>query len=226
MLIPATVHECFRFAQEAFNLAERFQTTVFCMSDLDLGMNNWASEAFPYPDDIPMDRGKVLKREDLERLGGFARYRDVDGDAIPYRTLPGTDHPAAGYFTRGTGHNERAEYTERPDDFVHLLDRLARKIDNSRSSVPTPEIDNSAGTAIGIIAYGTTHHAMAECRDQLANEHGIETDYMRLRALPFSPEVETFLRTHERIYVVEQNRDGQMRSLLTLDFPKQATRFR
>jgi 2-oxoglutarate ferredoxin oxidoreductase subunit alpha len=226
LLIPATVEECFRFAQEAFNLAEKFQTPVFCMSDLDLGMNNWMSDAFQYPDDIPIDRGKVLSAQDLERLGGFSRYLDVDGDGIPYRTLPGTQHPAAGYFTRGSGHNERAEYSELSDDYAGLMDRLARKIDHARHFVPAPVIENGANSTIGIAAYGTTHHAIRECRDQLVAEQGIDTDYLRIRGLPFSPEVGTFLAHHDRVYVVEQNRDAQMRSLLTLDFPEQATKLR
>lgn len=226
MLIPATVEECFRFAQEAFNLAERFQTAVFCMSDLDLGMNNWMSNAFQYPDDIPIERGKVLSEEDLERLGGFSRYLDVDGDGIPYRTLPGTRHPAAGYFARGSGHDEHAEYSERPEDYVSLMDRLARKIDGARSFVPAPVIDNGAGAKIGIIAYGTTHHAIGECRDQLLAENDLATDYLRIRGLPFNLEIGSFLAQHDRVYVVEQNRDGQMRSLLSLDFPKQATKLR
>ncbi len=226
MLIPATVEECFRFAQEAFNLAERFQTTVFCMSDLDLGMNNWMSDSFQYPDDIPIDRGKVLSTDALERLGRFSRYGDVDGDGIPYRTLPGTPNPAAGYFTRGSGHNERAEYSERPEDYTNLMDRLARKIDNARTVVPVPVIDEGAGAGIGIIAYGTTHHAIGECRDQLAHEHGIETDYLRIRGLPLSPDVEAFMARHARVYVVEQNRDGQMRSLLALDSPELGSRLR
>jgi 2-oxoglutarate ferredoxin oxidoreductase subunit alpha len=226
MLIPATVEECFRFAQEAFNLAERYQTAVFCMSDLDLGMNQWISAPFRYPDDIPMERGKVLAEEDLVRLGAFSRYEDLDGDAIPYRTLPGTRHPAAGYFTRGSGHNEQAEYSEQPEDYVNLMNRLARKIESAGRTVPAPVIDNSAGAEIGIIAYGSTHHAMGECRDQLVQEHRLDTDYLRLRALPFCPEVGSFLAGHRRVYVVEQNRDGQMRSLLTLDFPHLATRLR
>lgn len=226
LLIPGTVEECFRFAQEAFNLAERFQTAVFCMSDLDLGMNNWMSDPFAYPDDIPMDRGKVLSAEDLDRLGSFARYKDVDGDAVPYRTLPGTRHAAAGYFTRGSGHNERAEYTERPDDFVHLMDRLARKTANARKAVPGPELHSSAGARIGIIAYGTTHHAVMECRDLLAGRVGMATDYLRVRALPFCETVGDFLKRYERVYVVEQNRDAQMRGLLAADFPELAPRLR
>ncbi len=226
LLLPSTVEECFRFAQVAFNLAERFQTTVFCMSDLDLGMNNWMSEAFSYPDDIPIDRGKILSEADLERMKSFSRYLDVDGDGIPYRTLPGTKHPAAGYFTRGSGHNERAEYSERPEDYANLMDRLARKIDNARTYVPPPVLEAVGGASVGIIAYGSTHHAIDECRDQLSAEHGIATDYLRIRGLPFSPEVQAFLEQHDRIYVVEQNRDAQMRCLLAIDIPEQVAKLR
>jgi len=226
LLIPASVDECFRFAQKAFNLAEKFQTMVFCMSDLDLGMNNWMSDPFKYPGDIPIDRGKVLSKEDLERLGKFSRYKDDDGDAIPGRTLPGTDHPLAAYFTRGSGHNENADYTESPEDYVKLMDRLARKIDTARHYVPAPEIDQIQGARVGIIAYGTTHHAIEECRDQLKAECGLVSSYLRIRALPFSPQVENFIAEHERIYVVEQNRDGQMRSLLALEYPAMALRMK
>ena len=222
LLIPSTVEECFRFAQEAFNLAEKFQTMVFCMSDLDLGMNNWMADPFEYPADIPIDRGKVLTKENLERLGRFSRYLDVDRDGIPYRTLPGTDHPAAAYFTRGSGHNEDAEYTERPDDFVGLMDRLERKLECARHSVPPPEVINGINAKIGVIAYGTTHHAMDECRAQLRAEHGLETDYLRVRALPLSLQVGDFLTAHDRTYVVEQNRDGQLRKILCMEYPKWA----
>ncbi len=226
LLIPSTVEECFRFAQEAFNLAEKFQTMVFCMSDLDLGMNNWMSDPFEYPADIPIARGKVLTKADLERLGEFSRYQDVDRDGITYRTLPGTDHPAAAYFTRGSGHNQHAEYTERPDDFVNLMDRLARKLEGARRSVPPPEVIDGNNAKIGVVAYGSTHHAIAECRDQLRGEHAIETDYLRVRALPLSPQVEDFVAAHEPIYIVEQNRDGQLRSILCMEYPKWAGRFR
>jgi 2-oxoglutarate ferredoxin oxidoreductase subunit alpha len=221
LLFPADVHECFRFAQEAFNLAERFQTTVFCMSDLDLGMNNWMSDPFDYPDDIPIERGKVLGEKELSELGRFSRYLDEDGDGIPRRTLPGVKHSAAAYFTRGSGHNEHAEYTERPEDYVSLMDRLARKIDNAREAVPAPFID-SAGSPVGIIAYGTTHHAIVETRDQLRSEHGVETDYLRIRGFPFPAAVKRFVAEHARLYVVEQNRDGQMASLLKWDYPESA----
>jgi 2-oxoglutarate/2-oxoacid ferredoxin oxidoreductase subunit alpha len=226
VLLPATVEECFRFAQEAFNLAEKYQTMVFCLSDLDLGMNNWMSDPFQYPDDIPIARGKVLSAEELDRLGRFSRYLDVEGDGIPYRTLPGTNHPAAAYFTRGSGHNEHAEYTERTDDYLKLVDRLARKIEGARETAPAPVIEDGTGAGIGIVAYGTTHHAIAECRDQLRSEQGIETDYLRIRALPPSSRVREFLAAHKRVYVVEQNRDGQMASILSLDSPDQATKLR
>jgi 2-oxoglutarate ferredoxin oxidoreductase subunit alpha len=226
LLIPSTVEECFRFAQEAFNLAEKFQTMVFCMSDLDLGMNNWMSDPFKYPNDIPIDRGKVLSREDLDRLGKFSRYEDTDGDGVAGRTLPGTDHPLAAYFTRGSGHNEKADYTERPEDYVNLMDRLARKHDVTRHFVPSPEVDHVGNAKIGLIAYGTTHHAIDECRDQLKAESGIDASYLRIRALPFSPQVESFIAGHDRLYIVEQNRDAQMRSLLVLEYPALATRLK
>ena len=226
VIIPATVEECFQFAQEAFNLAEKFQTIVFCLSDLDLGMNNWMSDPFQYPDYIPIDRGKVLSAQDLENLRKFARYEDRDNDGIPYRTLPGTDHPAAAYFTRGSGHNEQAEYTERSEDYVRLMDRLARKFENAREQVPRPVIENGADARFGIIAFGTTHFAILECRDQLKLERGIETDYLRVRGLPFSRDIETFIAEHDRVYVVEQNRDGQMRELLRLDYPEMAMKLR
>ncbi len=226
LLIPATVEECFRFAQKAFNLAEKFQTVVFCMSDLDLGMNNWMSDPFKYPDDIPIERGRVLSADDLERLGKFSRYEDIDGDGIPWRTLPGTAHRLAAYFTRGSGHNSSAEYTERPEDYVNLMDRLTRKMETARQAVPAPEIDRPEAARIGIIAYGTTHHAIEESRDQLRAEYGIVTSYLRIRALPPCAEVHRFVAGHDHVYVVEQNRDGQMRSVLTVEFPELATKMR
>lgn len=215
MIFPASVEECFSLSVEAFDLAEKFQTPVFVLSDLDLGMNNWMAEPFAYPEK-PMARGKVLTKEDLDRLGSFARYKDVDGDAIGYRTLPGTDHPAAAYFTRGSGHNEKAQYSERGDDYQNNMDRLARKFEGARSSVPRPEVVGN-GTKIGVIAYGSSHWAVMESRDQLNKEYRLPVDYLRLRAFPFSREVHEFIERHERVYVVEQNRDGQMRDLLKLD---------
>jgi len=226
MLIPNSVSECFTMAQDAFNLAEKFQTLVFVMSDLDLGMNNWMSDPFPYPDK-PIDRGKVLTKEDLEKLGGFGRYKDVDGDGIPYRTLPGTDHPAAAYFARGSGHNEKGQYSERPDDFERNMERINKKFETARAFVPRPEVVGSGKAKVGLIAYGTSHWAIIEARDQLSHEYNLETDYLRLRAYPFTREVHDFIERHERIYVVEQNRDGQMASLLKLDIkPELVTRLR
>jgi 2-oxoglutarate ferredoxin oxidoreductase subunit alpha len=231
MLIPCSVEECFTMATEAFNLAEQFQTLVFVMSDLDLGMNNWMADPFPYPT-TPVKRGKVLSKEDLDRLGGFARYKDVDGDGIGYRTLPGTPHSAAAYFARGSGHNEKAQYSERADDFENNMERLNRKFETARSFVPRPEITkgNSAGgqkVNIGIIGYGTSHWGITESRDQLRDEYAIETDYLRLRAYPFTREVHEFIEQHEHVYIVEQNRDAQMLSLLKLDLkPELTTRLR
>ena len=216
MLIPCSMTECFTMAQDAFNLAEQFQTLVFVMSDLDLGMNNWMSDPFEYPT-APIKRGKVLSKEDLDRLGGFSRYKDVDGDGIGYRTLPGTDHPAAAYFTRGSGHNERSAYSERPDDYANNMERLNRKFETARSFVPRPEIIKGNNANIGIIGFGTSHWGIIESRDQLRDEYGIETDYLRLRAYPFTREVHDFIAQHDRVYVVEQNRDAQMLTLLKLD---------
>ncbi len=216
MLIPGSVKECFEMAQDAFDLTEQLQTPVFVMSDLDLGMNNWMSEPFAYPDK-PLNRGKVLSAEDLTRLGGFARYKDVDGDGVGYRTLPGTDHPLAAYFTRGSGHNEKAQYTERPDDYFNNMERLSKKFETARSLVPRPEVVQTGKAKIGLIAFGTSDFATRESRDQLKKEFGLDTDYLRLRAYPFSREVHEFVASHERVYVIEQNRDAQMLSLLKLD---------
>src|SRR5271166_2424875 len=222
MLIPSSVAECFSMASDAFNLAEQFQTLVFVMSDLDLGMNNWVSDPFEYPT-TPINRGKVLSKEDLDRLGGFARYKDVDGDGIGYRTLPGTIHPAAAYFARGSGHNEKAQYSERADDFENNMERLNRKFETARSFVPRPEIAKGKNAKIGIIGYGTSHWGITESRDQLRDEYAIETDYLRLKAYPFSREVHEFVEQHDRIYLVEQNRDAQMLTLLKLDLKPELT---
>ncbi|HUK23898.1 MAG TPA: 2-oxoacid:acceptor oxidoreductase subunit alpha [Terriglobales bacterium] len=215
LLFPGSVEECFSMAQDAFNLAEQFQTLVFVMSDLDLGMNNWMAEPFQYPEK-PIARGKVLGKADIERLGGFARYKDVDGDGIGYRTLPGTEHPAAAYFVRGSGHNEHSQYSERPDDFENNMERIRHKFETARSFVPRPDVV-SGGSKIGIIAYGTSHWAILESRDQLRDEYNIETDYLRIKAYPFTREVHDFVKNHDRVYLVEQNRDRQMLCLLKLD---------
>ena len=216
VLFPASMKECFDFSIEAFDLSERLQQPVFVASDLDLGMNNWMSDPFDYPE-RPLDRGKVLTAEDLERLGGFARYKDVDGDAIPYRTLPGTDHPAAGYFTRGSGHNEEARYSERPEDYLALMDRLAKKYETAKKFVPEPIVQFSDGAEVGIITYGTTDAAMEECQEQLRQEQGLQINYLRIRALPLTHHLQEFVNRCQRVYVVEQNRDGQMGDLIRLE---------
>jgi 2-oxoglutarate ferredoxin oxidoreductase subunit alpha len=216
VLLPGTVAEAYGFAMQAFDLADRFQTPVFVLSDLDLGMNRWMTPPLAYPEK-PFDRGKVLDAEQLGKLESWGRYRDVDGDGIPYRTLPGTAHPLAGYFTRGSGHDENAAYSENPEVFEMNLDRLARKHDTARTCVPQPIVDD-AGHPAAILAYGTTHHAVVEARDQL-RASGVETDYLRVCALPLAPEVEAFIQRHERVYVVEQNRDGQLYSILRTELP-------
>src|SRR5438309_8789908 len=216
ILFPGTLEECYSLAMEAFDLAELLQTPVFVLSDLDLGMNNWMSDPLPYPAK-PIHRGKVLSREDLEKAGSFARYKDVDGDGIGWRTLPGTDHPAAAYFTRGSGHNERAQYSERPDDYFNNMERLSKKFATARTLVPRPEVVQTGKAKVGLIAFGSSDFATRESRDQLSKEYGLDADYLRLRAYPFSREVHEFIASHERVYVIEQNRDAQMLSLLKLD---------
>ena len=217
VLFPSSPEECFTFSGVAFDLAEQFQTPVFINSDLDLGMNNWMSDPFPYPEE-PIRRGKVLSAEDLDRLGGFARYKDIDGDGIGYRTLPGTNHPAAAYFARGSGHNEKAQYSEREDDYMNNMNRLARKFENMRTQVPAPEVRRSEGAKIGVICCGTSRYACEESRDQLEREYGIASSYLRLKSYPFNDDLTAFVDAHERVYVVEQNRDAQLASLMRLEF--------
>jgi 2-oxoglutarate ferredoxin oxidoreductase subunit alpha len=216
VLLPGTVEEAYEFSMQAFDLADRFQTPVFVLSDLDLGMNLWMTRPLRYPEK-PFDRGKVLDAQALEQVESWGRYKDVEGDGIPYRTLPGTEHPVAGYFTRGSGHDENAKYSENPDVFRTNLDRLARKHDTARTAVPQPLVEES-GASIGIIAYGTTHHAVTEARDVL-RERGIDTDYLRVRALPLTAAVAAFVENHDRIYVIEQNRDGQLHAILRTELP-------
>ena len=225
VIIPANVAECFEFGWRAFDIAERLQTPVFVMSDLDLGMNLWLSDPYTYPD-TPMDRGKTLDKEKLEQFfaerGEWYRYRDYDGDGIPYRTVPGTDHPRAAYFTRGTGHDDRAVYSERSEDWVKNMDRLRRKLENARSFLPQPIIDYDPNKKIGIISYGSNDPAIAEARDRLAAA-GIETNYLRIRALPLAHEVHDFVMNHDRVYVVENNFDGQMHQILRMELPQDTT---
>ena len=214
MLIPSSAEECYELTMQAFDLAERFQTPVFVMTDLDLGMNTWMADSFRYPDK-PFDRGKRLDAETLKKLGDWGRYMDVDGDGIAWRTVPGDGLPA--YFNRGSGHNAKGQYSERADDYTANVDRLAKKFETARKWVPAEVADEQPGADVAILAYGTTHWATEEARDQLKSEAGLTTSYMRLRAYPFTEAVERFIDRHKRVYVVEQNRDAQMLSLLKLD---------
>ena len=217
VLFPSNPEECFTMVQQCFELAEHFQTPVFMNSDLDLGMNYWTSDPFPYPEEA-IARGKVLSAEDLERLGGFSRYKDVDGDAVGYRTLPGSKHPKAAYFTRGSGHNEHAAYSEREDDYVNNVNRLSKKFEVMKSHVPKPQVIDSSGAKIGIICCGTSRFACEESLDQLKREYNVTASYLRLKAYPFTQEVRDFIARLDRIYVIDQNRDGQIHQLMKLDF--------
>jgi 2-oxoglutarate ferredoxin oxidoreductase subunit alpha len=214
MLLPSSIAECYSMAIESFDLAETLQTPVFVMCDLDLGMNTWMSDPFPYPE-APIARGKRLSAEKLAELKDWGRYKDVDGDGIPYRTVPLDGLPS--YFARGSGHNERAQYSERPDDFVRNLDRLARKFETARRLVPRPDVDRVDGAHVGLVAFGTSHWAALESRDQLSAEAGLAVSYLRLKAFPFTEELAAFIDAHERVYVVEQNRDAQMLGLMRLE---------
>ncbi len=222
-LLPGSVAECFEFGWRAFDLSEQLQTPVFVLSDLDLGMNLWMSDPFEYPTE-PIKRGKVLSAEELKKLEGkWGRYEDVDGDGIGYRTLPGNKHPMAAYFTRGTGHTPQAAYSERPDDWEGNLDRLHKKHETARTLVPKPVIDEKPGAKVGIISYGSADPAVVEARDILRAE-GVETSYLRLRALPLEETTREFISRYDHVYVVELNYDAQMRSLLQLHTPEFATR--
>jgi 2-oxoglutarate ferredoxin oxidoreductase subunit alpha len=224
LLLPASATECYTMAMEAFDLAEQLQTPVFVMSDLDLGMNTWMAQPFEYPT-APLKRGKLLTPEVLARIGQWGRYKDVDGDGIAYRTVPGDGGPP--YFARGSGHNEMALYSERADDYANNLDRLTRKFQTAKTMMPPPEVEMVEEGGIGIIAYGTTHWAIVESRDQLRTEAGVQTSYLRLRAYPFSEELNTFIDRCARVYVVEQNRDAQMLSLLKIDLtPERVAKLR
>src|SRR5690606_40904311 len=199
---------------------DQLQTPVIVLSDLDLGMNNWMGEPFAYPEQ-PLQRGKVLSAEEVERLERFRRYADVDGDGIPYRTLPGNQSPRAAWFGRGTGHDEDARYSEKGDDWWRNMERLRRKHDTARQYVPTAVIEERQGARLGVICYGTTRYAIEEARDALAQE-GVVIDVMRLRALPFGAEVEDFVARHDDLLVIEMNRDNQLRDILRAELPQQA----
>src|SRR5262245_44121985 len=224
MLIPSSVEECYEMSQQAFDMSEQFQTPVFVMMDLDLGMNNWMSDGFKYPEK-PINRGKLLTADALKKMGEWGRYKDVDGDGIPYRTVPGDGMPA--YFARGSGHNAKGQYSERPDDYVANMDRLARKFETARKHVPNPVVENVAGAKIGFSGYGTSHWAITESRDQLREETDVKVSYFRLRAYPFTEDLAKFVDAHERVYVIEQNRDAQLLQLMRLELtPEQIKKLR
>jgi len=219
-LLPGSVNECFEFGWKAFDLAERFQTPVFVLSDLDLGMNHWMTEPFVYPD-TPIDRGKILWEDDLDAIEEYARYLDVDGDGITYRTLAGNRHPKSAYFTRGTGHDEYANYSEEPDVWVRNMERLEVKFENARAEMPKAEMHLVDGAEIGVIAFGSTDPAVREALDYLQAD-GLSVDYLRLRALPVGQEVRDFMYDHQRVYVIEMNHDGQLHQILSLEVPGKA----
>jgi len=226
ILLPGSVQECFEFGWRAFDLAERLQSPVFVLSDLDLGMNQWMTKPFEYPD-VPMDRGKVLWEKDLEKLNGvWARYKDVDGDGIPFRTVAGNKHPSAAYFTRGTGHDENARYTEGAQNWESNMARLKHKYDTARTLVPKPVLSSMRGAGIGIIAYGSTEAAVEEARVLLKQDKSLKSDFLRIRSLPCTDEVVNFIKNHQYIYIVEANRDGQLRQILSAVMPDQANKFR
>jgi 2-oxoglutarate ferredoxin oxidoreductase subunit alpha len=214
-LYPSDPREAFELAAKAFDYADRFQTPVFVLSDLDIGMNDWMVPKLVWDDSQKPDRGKVLTAEQLEQAKTFYRYLDVDGDGIPYRTLPG-QHPKGAYFTRGSGHNRFGDYTEDGDEYVDVLDRIDRKIQRAARAVPQPLIRTAPGAKLGLVTVGGCHAACVEALDLFAKE-GVALDYMRVRGFPFGDEVRAFLEAHAVNFVVEQNRDGQLRSLLTLE---------
>ncbi len=221
VLLPGSVNECFELGWKALDLAEQLQTLVFVLSDLDLGMNQWMTPPFEYPD-TPIERGKIIWEDELDKLEKWGRYLDIDGDGVAYRTVPGNRHSRSAYFTRGTGHDEYANYSEDPDEWVAGMERLAKKFELARTLVPKAEIHISEGAKVGVIAFGSTDPAVLEARDYLADEN-IPVDYLRLRALPIDDEVRSFIREHERIYVIEMNRDGQLHQILSLEAPEKAT---
>ncbi|MBE3040573.1 MAG: 2-oxoacid:acceptor oxidoreductase subunit alpha, partial [Chloroflexi bacterium] len=226
ILLPGSVQECFEFGWKALDLAEHLQAPVFVLSDLDLGMNQWMTKPFEYPD-TPLERGKVLWEADLEKLNGvWGRYKDSDGDGIPFRTVPGNKHPSAAWFGRGTGHDENARYTEDANTWENNMARLKKKYDTARTLVPKPVIKVAKGATVGIIAYGSTEPAVEEALALLKQAGGPKTAFLRLRALPCTAEAQDFIKKYERIYIVEANRDGQLRQILSAVLPDQAHKFR
>lgn len=221
VLLPGSLEEAFEDGWQSFDVAERMQTLVFVLSDLDLGMNLWMSKPFVYPNK-PMDRGKVLNEEELqkhiEQFKAWGRYRDVDGDGIGYRTIPGNKHPQSAYFARGTGHNEMAVYSEEPEVWVRNMERLHHKFQTAKQYIPKPIYYGDGKADVGILAYGTTEGAILEARDRLAKQ-GIQTDYLRVRSLPLHDEIEDWIKAHKRVYVVENNHDGQLASIIRMEMP-------
>lgn len=226
ILLPGTLDECFEFGWKSFDIAERLQTPVFVLSDLDIGMNQWMSKPFQYPD-VPMDRGKVLWEKDLEEIkGNWGRYLDKDGDGIPYRTIPGNKHPSSAYFTRGTGHDEYARYTEDSEVYIRNMERLKKKFESAKNFMPKPVLREVKGAEVGILAFGSTENAILEAQHLLDKEHGIKSDFLRLRAIPFTSEVTKFIEKHNQIMVVEQNRDGQLYKILLAEYPQYSMKFK
>ena len=223
ILFPSSIEECFEFGIISHDLADHLQTPIFVLSDLDLGMNNWMGKPFDYPAE-PINRGKVVSAEDIEAQGTFSRYLDKDGDGIAARSLPGTNHPQAAYFTRGTGHNEHAVYSERSEDWVANSDRLERKFDTARNLVPAPVTEMNGNATVGIIAFGTTRYAIDEARARLAED--LPTSFMRIRALPIGNNVRDFVEKHTYVYVIELNRDGQLHAIMQSELPDLATKLK
>ncbi|MAU10705.1 MAG: ferredoxin oxidoreductase [Anaerolineaceae bacterium] len=219
-LLPASPEEAFEFGWRAHDLAEELQAPIFVISDLDLGMNNWMADPFEYPDE-PIKRGKVLNAEELQQFiadhGKWGRYMDVDGDGIGYRTIPGTDHPMAAYFTRGTGHDEMAVYSEDSDTWLDNMARIKRKEETGRKLLPQPIEDYDSSKSIGLISFGTNEPAIIEARDWLTSE-GVETNYLRVRSLPLAESVLEFVKKHDRIYVIENNFDGQLNQIMRIEY--------
>ncbi len=216
ILIPGTVTECFEFGWRSLDIAEKYQTPIFVLSDLDLGMNTWVTKRFEYPNQ-PIERGKIVWEEKLEEFKDWGRYKDLDGDGIPYRTVIGNLSPKAAYFARGTGHDEYGNYSEDPENWSDMLSRIGLKLKGVVKDLPGPVIRRAKAEAdIGIIGMGSTHDAMVEAQDILA-ENGVQADYMRVRALPANSAVREFIASHARNYVVELNRDGQLEQVLSLE---------
>ena len=229
ILLPGNINECFEFSWKAFDYAERFQTPVIVLSDLDMGMNTHLAHRFEYPD-TEIDRGKILWEDDLEKIlertkGEWGRYLDLDGDGIPYRTVPGNRSHKAAYFARGTGHDEQTRYTEDPEVFERTLKRIRSKLELNKGILPQAIVQTMKGSKIGIVAFGSTDPAIQEARDLLLDA-GVPTDYMRVRSLPFSEDICDFLSNYRRTYVIELNRDGQMKQLLTMHYSECGSRLR